>query len=301
MFRKSDYIPFSLGIFIFGGLFLVPLIWSKLNHIDFEDAIFPSIFSCLVFFIAHDNRGNFSFGRFIMGFIIVYFSIFRTFAKYGRGGGQNLFLAGGFLGYLVMFGCGWAGIMLGRLIRGKEKIEQEILAEQKIISEKIALENQQKSPVETDITEEALVGKQSTPFHKFMAVTYIRWKKGTMHSLSDLFKKEADQNSIEKFIAGHEKYAKDFETACSMRAIGDDEYLVSLTPGYFFMTSKAIYILVQPPKMIMIKDIAEYKLEGILSVTLNATLKNGEHIVCPKMKAAPAENFVLAFRDGRIS
>ncbi|MGE0267368.1 MAG: hypothetical protein AB7S78_02780 [Candidatus Omnitrophota bacterium] len=300
MFRKSDYIPFGLGIFILGGLFFVPLIWSRLNQVDFEDAILPSIISCLVFFIAHDNRGNFSIGRFIMGLVLVYFLLLRTIAKYG-GGGQSLFIAGGFLGYIVMFGCGWAGIMLGRLIRGKEKLEQELQDEQKAIAERVTLEKQQTNPEAMDISDQALIAKQNTPFQKFMAITYIQWKRGTMDPLSDLFKKEAEQNSFEKFIAGHEKYKKDFETSHLMRNIQEAEYLVSLTEKTFFMTSKAIYILMQPAKVILIEDIAEYRLEGVLSITMNATLKNGEHIVYPKMKAAPAEKFVVAFRDGRIT
>lgn len=293
MFRKSDYIPFALGIFILGGLFFVPLIWSKLNHIDFEDAIFPSIFSCLVFFIAHDNRGNFSLGRFIMGLIIVYFMLMRTAMKYGSG--STMFLAGGFLGYLVMFACGWGGIMLGRRVRGKEQLEREIVAEQK------AVEIQQKKAEPDSFSDLALIAKQNTPYHKFMAVTYCSWKNGNLNQLSEVFKKETTVNTFEKFCPGYDQYKTDIEESLAMRPFEDTEYLVALTPKWFVMTSKVIYILNPGKKIINLQDIAEYKLDGIMNVNMNLTLKNGETLVFPKMKAAPAEKFVFAFRDGKIS
>lgn len=293
MFRKSDYIPFGLGIFIFGGLFFVPLIWSKFNHIDFEDAILPSIVSCLVFFIAHDNRGNFSLGRFIMGFVFVYFTIMRTSMKYGSG--SKMFLAGGFLGYLVMFACGWAGIMLGRLVRGKEQIEREIATEQK------AVEIQQKKSEPDSFSDLALVAKQTTPFHKFMAETYTAWKNGLLNPLSEVFKKEATANTFEKFCSGHDQYKKDIEESFAMRPFEDREYLVALTPQWFIMTSKVIYVLKPDKKIISLLDIAEYKVDGVLGVNMNLTLKSGEKLVFPKMKAAPAGKFVFAFRDGKIS
>jgi hypothetical protein len=299
MFRKSDYIPFGLGIFIFGGLFLVPLFWSKFNHIDFEDAILPSIISCLVFFIAHDNRGNFSFGRFIMGFVFVYFTIMRTSMKYGSG--SKMFLAGGFLGYLVMFACGWAGIMLGRLVRGKEQLEREIAAEQQAIVEQKAVELQQKKSEPDSFSDLALIAKQNTPYHKFMAVTYCAWRNGNLQLLSEVFKKEAAANTFEKFCSGHEQYKKDIEESFAMRPFEDGEFLVALTPQWFIMTSKVIYIFKPEKKIINIKDIADYKVDGVLGVNMNLTLKSGEKLVFPKMKAAPAEKFVFAFRDGKIS
>lgn len=120
MFDEKDYIPYAAGVMILGGLFLVPLIWGKLGGIDLAKAVIPSLISCAVFIYAHDNRGNFSFFKFMVGtFFVVLFTL-RALSQPGAGGPERpMFIAGGIVGYIIMFGCGWAGIAIGRLFRDK--------------------------------------------------------------------------------------------------------------------------------------------------------------------------------------
>lgn len=119
MFEERDYIPFVLGVLILGGLVLVPLLWGQINRLNYAWSIFPSLLSCGIFLYAHDRRGNFSVAKFLAGYLIVFMAILRAVARPGSGGGKPFFIAGGFLGFVVLFACGWAGIGVARLLRPK--------------------------------------------------------------------------------------------------------------------------------------------------------------------------------------
>lgn len=117
MFEERDFIPYICGVMLLGGIFVVPVIWGLLLDLSYEKSLFPSILSCGVFALSHSKKGHLLFGRFIFLNIYVFFTIMRSAAKYGSGGGKPMFLAGGMLGFIVMAGCGWAGIGVMRLIR----------------------------------------------------------------------------------------------------------------------------------------------------------------------------------------
>lgn len=117
IFEEKDFIPYVCGVMILGGVVVVPVMWGGLSHLDYGESLFPALLSCGIFAASHDKRGNFLFGRFLMIMAFTFMIIMRSALQYG--GGKPIFLAGGILGFLVMFGCGWAGIMVGRLIRGK--------------------------------------------------------------------------------------------------------------------------------------------------------------------------------------
>ncbi len=116
MFEEVDYIPYISGVMLIGGLIAVPIIWGSVSRTGYLESIIPSLVSCALFAFAHDKRGNFNLGRFFLMFLYVLFMMMKTSAQYGaRGGERPFFLAGGLLGYFVMFFCGWAGIKIGRL------------------------------------------------------------------------------------------------------------------------------------------------------------------------------------------
>lgn len=117
MFPADDYVAFLCGVMLFGGFLVVPLLWGLMTGVSFEDAIVPSLMSCGIFAFAWDKDGNFSFGRFFMALVIVGLTMLRVVAKSGGQFQKPVFIAGGFIGYLVMFGCGWAGIGIWRLVR----------------------------------------------------------------------------------------------------------------------------------------------------------------------------------------
>ncbi len=119
LFEEKDFIPYVVGIMGFGGLLIIPLLWGGFMGMGYERSMFPALLSCGIFAFSHDKRGNFLWGRFIFLSIYVFFMIMRTAAKYG-GGGKPMFLAGGFLGYVVMFGCGWLGIAINRFLFKKK-------------------------------------------------------------------------------------------------------------------------------------------------------------------------------------
>ena len=117
MFEKEDFIPYIAGVMGLGGLLVVPMVWGHLTGMEYPEAILPSLLSCGVFVYAHDERGNFSFGKFFIGFLFVFLAIMRAAAKYGHGGAKPMFMAGGLLGYILMLACGWAGIAVARFFR----------------------------------------------------------------------------------------------------------------------------------------------------------------------------------------
>ena len=117
MFEKEDFIPFIAGVMGLGGLLVVPILWGHYTGIEYPEAIFPSLLSCGVFVYAHDERGNFSFGKFFIGFLFIFLAIMRAATNYGHGGAKPMFMAGGLLGYAIMLACGWAGIAIVRFFR----------------------------------------------------------------------------------------------------------------------------------------------------------------------------------------
>ncbi len=122
MFDEIDHIPYICGVMLIGGLFAVPIIWGSASQAGYFESIIPSLVSCGLFAYAHDKRGNFNLGRFALMFFYILFIVMRSSAESGmRGGSKPFFLAGGLLGYFVMFLCGWAGIKIGRFYRTQYK------------------------------------------------------------------------------------------------------------------------------------------------------------------------------------
>lgn len=117
MFREEDFIPYVCGVMLLGGFIVIPVMWGSFMRLSYGQAVFSSLISCGVFAASHDKRGNFNWVRFLVLFAFFYISVMRTAMRYGHSNGQPMFLAGGFLGYLVMLGCGWAGIASARWVR----------------------------------------------------------------------------------------------------------------------------------------------------------------------------------------
>ena len=118
MFEERDFIPYGCGVMVLGGLLVVPVMWGGFMELDYAQALFPSLLSCGVFVFSHDKRGTFLWGRFVLMVLFIMMTVMRAIAQNG-GSGRPMFMAGGVLGYFVMFGCGWAGIAVARLVRGK--------------------------------------------------------------------------------------------------------------------------------------------------------------------------------------
>ncbi|MBZ0166245.1 MAG: hypothetical protein K8I00_05510, partial [Candidatus Omnitrophica bacterium] len=129
VYREQDHIPYIIGTMVFGGLGVVPLVYGMLSKISYQDSLVPALVSCGIFLFAHDKRGNISFFRLIAGIAFVMLTVMR--ASIHRGGSERpFFLAGGILGFVLMAGCGWLGIAIGRALRGKETVAAEIREDQ---------------------------------------------------------------------------------------------------------------------------------------------------------------------------
>jgi MFS family permease len=112
MFRREDYWPYMFGIFVFAGLVAVPIIWGQFIDLPYGRLVAGSLVGCFVFAYAHKRDGQFSFGRFIIGFGFVFLMSMRFSVQSGGIGG---FIPGGVLGFLVMGGGGWLGIGIARV------------------------------------------------------------------------------------------------------------------------------------------------------------------------------------------
>ncbi len=286
MFRKNDHIPFLCGIFILGGLVVVPIVWGMMLKASYMQALFPSLVSCGIFAFAHDQRGNFSILR-LLGAMVVGFLIMT---RMGDLIGGSFFLAGGLLGYILLSLCGWAGIGIGRSLRGPEQLQKEKDEEEKSIAVAAAI-------VEGDKVE-APFSLGNSPFDQIMAVTHGVWGEGKLEHISKAFKKEATSNSLAKYIKIYEKYKEEIIAAAGIRPFDEDEYMVSFVTKGFLMTSKAIYLLKGKSELIMIKDIAQYDSKSGWTATMFITLKNGQKLEFPKMEYVPADAAVKALISG---
>lgn len=117
VFDKEDFLPFAVGVMVLGGLFIVPVVYGVILDIEYQQAILSSLISSGIFLYAHDQRGNFSFIRFMGGFLFVLFIIVRAAAEHRVE--NNVFLAGGIVGFILMYACGWASIAIARFFRRK--------------------------------------------------------------------------------------------------------------------------------------------------------------------------------------
>lgn len=111
MFHREDYWPYLFGVFVFGGLIAVPAVWSQFIDLSFGRLVAGSLVACAVFAYAHTEDGQFSFSSFFIGYALTLLISLRVAAQSDIGGGV---IPGGLLGFLIMSGCGWLGIGLGR-------------------------------------------------------------------------------------------------------------------------------------------------------------------------------------------
>ncbi len=111
MYKERDYIPFLGGLFVFGGLIIIPQVWGGFIGLKYEDAVLPALISCAAFGFAFDHTGNFHLRRSIFATII---ALAAMIYLSGIDSSRGHFVAGGLLGFALMCSCGWGGILVGR-------------------------------------------------------------------------------------------------------------------------------------------------------------------------------------------
>jgi hypothetical protein len=113
MFTESNYWAFMGGIFVVGGLVALPLTYGRMVELPYFAALPWSLASCLVFLIAFRKNGTISWGRAVPAMV----ALVVGGMAYSQSTGSPAFGAGGFLGFLLMFVCGYVGIGIASLLR----------------------------------------------------------------------------------------------------------------------------------------------------------------------------------------
>ena len=122
MFRKEEYGPYMIGVFILGGLIAVPLIWSYFVDLPYEKLVLGSLLGCGIFAFAHTRDGDFSLLRFFGAFAFVFLMSLKISVQ---AGGTGPFVPGGLLGFFVMAACGHAGVGISRLLSPERPTEAD--------------------------------------------------------------------------------------------------------------------------------------------------------------------------------
>lgn len=118
MFGPGDYLPFIIGIIIFGGFGAIPFIWGKFLEMEYVEALPWALFSCIMYIISFRKDGSISWVRFIVAIIIL--NVAARMAIESEGG--TGFAAGGFVGFIVIVLCGYVGIWISKIFRKRPQI-----------------------------------------------------------------------------------------------------------------------------------------------------------------------------------
>lgn len=113
MFKETDYLPFMLGVFLIGGLVGIPLAYGLITGLSYFKSLLWSLIGCIVFLIAFRRNGSISWGRAIPA-IIGSAMVVSAYTQITR---KPSFAPTGLLGFLLLAGCGYVGIWIGRIFK----------------------------------------------------------------------------------------------------------------------------------------------------------------------------------------
>jgi len=113
MFKETEYVPFMLGVFLIGGLLGMPLTYGLILGLSYFQSLPWSLASCIVFLIMFRRNGTISWGRAIPAI----FAVVMGANAYNQATGKPAFASSGFLGFVLVGGCGYVGIWIGRIFK----------------------------------------------------------------------------------------------------------------------------------------------------------------------------------------
>jgi len=111
LFKETEYVPFMLGVFLIGGLLGMPLAYGLVTGLSYFQSLPWSLASSIVYLIMFRRNGTISWGRAVPAI----FAVVMGANAYNRTTGKPAFAASGFLGFLLVAGCGFIGIWIGRI------------------------------------------------------------------------------------------------------------------------------------------------------------------------------------------
>ena len=135
---------------------------------------------------------------------------------------------------------------------------------------------------------------------RFVAATHAAWSAGKLDIVRDNYRNEAGSSSLEAFARGHDQYASTLRAAATLAPFAEDEYLVALSPDEFVLTSRALYILRAPPRVVALESIDETGTSGNFKMRIFfVKLRSGETIEYEGMTRVPDARVITTVRDGR--
>jgi len=117
LFKRRDYIPFMIGVFVIGGLVGLPLTYGLALGLGYLAALPWALGSCAVILVAFRQNGTIAWWRAVpaMAGMVVVASAYQARTQ------EPAFVAGGFAGFIGLAVCGYLGVGIGRLFRRKSK------------------------------------------------------------------------------------------------------------------------------------------------------------------------------------
>lgn len=113
IFKKENYISFIVGVFILGGLLVVPLLWWLMAGIDYIALIIFSLMLCVSVLILYRRDGTTSWMRAVFSIIIAMIVASAVAAANEK----LVFVSGTIIGFIVLILCGFIGIKLNKLFK----------------------------------------------------------------------------------------------------------------------------------------------------------------------------------------
>ncbi len=113
MFKKTDYVPFMLGVFLVGGLIGMPLTYGADTGLGYFESLPWALGSCVVFLIAFRRNGTMSWARAIPAIAAIMIGA----NVYNQSTSKPAFVAGGLMGFLLVMVCGYVGLGIGRIFK----------------------------------------------------------------------------------------------------------------------------------------------------------------------------------------
>ncbi len=270
---KQDYVPFELGIMVFGGLLAIPIVWSILDDITYLKALIPSLLSSAIFAISFNQKGEFSFGTYFKGlFILLLMSIASPAHK-------PVILITGILGIVALLGGGKFGVYIGRHLRGVTSVE-DLESEISIVKESES--NRPLHPSEIDAGNITTIVEEipTDPIQGLLARTYNEHLFGEMKDFDGLIKDKASLYSFKGFSAAHIQNEMYFDKFLKHHNIGKDEFIGAYwleTKYPFILTNKCLF-LPNEKVLISLENVRSFSVKGTFFQTLTMKILPDEKV-----------------------
>jgi hypothetical protein len=295
MFRRKDYWPYMFGMFIFGGLLVLPALLERVVDLGkgYDRNLALSVGFCTVFALAHKRNGKLSFINLIGGIALMIFASLQVAKKTGT----IQIVIPGLLSFLLLWGCGWLGIIIARVLGISKALVTPASQTEAALDYSVDMGgiNTPMDVKSIDLTKEP----DDSPFIKFMTSSHNNWKQGKLDGFSTPLRVFANLETFEKFCTVYKFFYGHINTAHKLRPFDEEEYLIPSYNRQFLMTSKAIYFFDPANIVILKKDISQYEIKNQPRYRdgkdMYFTLQSGKKFAFKKIKDIAEKKYVDYF------